>query len=232
MQFCFMVMDSDGDEDTATVTSKVQPALDPDRLLKYVGGDGDRRWLRRRGSLPRLAQPQLKVRARATNTTRSGDAGACRTVSEMSSAEYGSRTRCLQRTGRERTAESARAVYVPHLDVDVITRSFSLCCGLAPSLPDPASIDDADMELVLMLTPGAGAASTILYVFDRSGAVFAQNRLMQRCASDLELTAAEVEDCASQAAISRTRSPQPPTTMRSIRTMRRRRSTTGWSRIA
>ena len=198
MQFRLTVTDSDGDEDTATVTLKVQPALDPDRFLKYVGGDGPLQVVAAtRQPAAASAQFQLEVQARVTYTTRSGDRRSVSyRVGDVFSGVWLANP-VPAADGQEADLRNPHVQFTfPHLDVDAITRQFQLTLpGSAPSLPDPAFIDDADMELVLTLTPGAGAASTTLYVLDRSGAVFAQQSNAGSGAPvTLELTAAQVED--------------------------------------
>lgn len=172
LQFKLTVTDSDGDTDTAMVTLKVEPALDSNRFLTFVGKAPQFRVVAATSQpVAATAGFQLQFDARVTYTTRSG---------VRNTVTYPVRTPIdgawLSSTGAAAGAVATDVrnptftLPLPFVDQDKITREFQAALpNSAPNLSDPAFIDDADMELVLTLTPGAGAATAALFVLGADG---------------------------------------------------------------
>ena len=197
MQFRLTVKDSDGDTDTAHVTLKVLPVLDADQFLTAVG-HAPRLRVVAGTSQPVAASAnfKLQMQARVTYTARSGARNTVTyPVGTAFDGAWLTSASLLPDTGSRDIRNPLVQFSLPGVDQDQITRQFQATLPRsAPSLADPAFIDDADLELILTLAPGAGAANASIYVLDANDtAVAQQSNGGSGDTVQLTLTAAQVE---------------------------------------
>jgi mono/diheme cytochrome c family protein len=197
IQFRLTVTDSDGDSDTATVTLRVQPVLDSDRFLQYVRDIAKLRVVA--GTAQPLATPgefEVQLRAHVTYRARSGNLNTVHY--DVGSPIRGTWLTSVDATdnGHEDFRNPLFQFGIPGVDLDAITRQFQATLpGSAASVADPAFVDDATLELSILLTPVTATPDATLYALNTNGAVvkFAANN-GTGAPVELQLTAAEVNE--------------------------------------
>ena len=181
IQYQLTVTDSDGDTDTSTATLHVQPVLDSDRFLSYVDRDAKLRIV--------AATPQpvsvgghfsVQLRAKVTYATRPSNGSN----KIMNSIEYDlggpiegdwapSNAPAVNPPETDFRNPLVQAP-VPAVNMDDIIRAFQQNLPSSESsMPDPAFIDDATIEVIAHLTTTSAIGSMSLIALTDDGRVVA-----------------------------------------------------------
>lgn len=194
--FRLTVRESDGDTDTATATLHVQPALDSNRFLTPVGRSARLRVVA--ATLQPVAaggEFELRLKSRVTYTTRNG---LPNTVEFDIGAPIQGQWQSNVGSGGDSATDFRNPVFdfpVPSFDADDVTRLFQATLpGSSDNLPDPAFVDDTDIEVIASLTSPTLLAQSVLFVLDAEHQVVArQANGNNGLPTELTLTPEQVE---------------------------------------
>ena len=174
--FRLTTRESDGDSDTATATLHVRPALDTNRFLTAVA-DTARIRVRAATLQPVAAGGSftLRLKARITYITR---AGAPNTVDlDVGGPVQGAWASSVG-TGGDSATDFRNPVFefpIPSFNADNITRLFqSNLPASSSNLPDPAFVDQVDVQALISIDSPTLQSQTVLYALEADGDVVAR----------------------------------------------------------
>jgi hypothetical protein len=179
LQFRLTVTDSDGDQDTALATLQVQPVHDVGEFLNLINETAKLRLVAGTPQPTAGGQFRLELRAYLTYPTRASTANnlVFNTINYPIGTAITGEWLTSTQAGDAGAADLRNPLFVlplPEINLDEVTRQFQLTLpSSAPSMPDPAFVDSATVEVRATLTPITATANLSLYAVDATGAVVA-----------------------------------------------------------